>query len=81
MQKRTAVAFGSLVALVLATAPALAKNPNAQKTVDEKSALPSCHSYVQNPDGSWAPIPCQEVGMPPQTQHRAPARNEDDAPR
>jgi hypothetical protein len=77
MQKGIAVALASFAALAVATGPALAKNAGAQKA-EEKPASSSCHSYVQNPDGSWTPIPCQEVGAPPRTQHKSRGRDEDD---
>jgi hypothetical protein len=80
MQKGIATALASIAALAVAAAPALAKNAGAQKA-EEKPASSSCHSYVQNPDGSWTPIPCQEVGPPTQTQHKSRGRDEDDTDR
>ena len=78
MRKGIAVALASFAALAVAAAPALAKNAGAQKA-EEKPASSSCHSYVQNPDGSWTPIPCQELGAPTtHTQHKSRGRNEDD---
>ena len=52
---------GSLAALVLVAAPALAKNSDGQKTED-KQASASCQAYQQAPDGSWTPLPCGEMG-------------------
>ena len=75
--QRIAIIVGSLLALAIGTAPAPGKSPTAQKA-DEKTAPASCHSYVQNPDGSWVPIPCQEIGPPTQAQHKPPPRGEDD---
>ena len=77
MRKRIALALASFAALAVAAAPALAKNAGAQKA-EEKPASSSCHSYVQNPDGSWTPTPCQEVGAPTHTQHKSRGRDEDD---
>lgn len=77
MRKETSLALASLAALAVAAAPALAKNAGDRKA-EEKPASPSCHSYVQNPDGSWTPIPCQEVGAPPHTQHKSPGQGEDE---
>ena len=77
MRKGTAVALASLTALTVTAAPAPAKDAGAQKA-EEKPASSSCHSYVQNPDGSWAPVPCQEVGAPTHTQHKSRGRDEDD---
>jgi hypothetical protein len=69
---------GSMAALALLTAPALAKNSNAQKA-DDKPASSSCHAYQQAADGSWTELPCQELGSSGQTQHKPPQRgaNED----
>ena len=52
---------GSLAALVLVAAPALAKNSDGQKTED-KPASTSCKAYQHAPDGSWTPLPCGEIG-------------------
>jgi hypothetical protein len=80
MRKGTVIAFTSFAALAMAAAPALAKNAGDRKT-EEKPASPSCHSYVQNPDGSWTPIPCQEIGPPTPKQHKSKGRGEDDTDR
>ncbi|WP_213742784.1 hypothetical protein [Bradyrhizobium sp. dw_411] len=74
---------GSIAALAILTAPALAKNSNTQKTDDTSASTVSspCHAYQQAPDGSWNPVSCQEVGAPSQaqTQHRPASQgsNED----
>jgi hypothetical protein len=74
---------GSIAALAVLTAPALAKNSNTQKTDDASTSAASspCHAYQQAPDGSWNPVSCQEVGAQPQaqTQHRSAGQgsNED----
>jgi hypothetical protein len=66
---------GSIAALAVLTAPALAKNSNTQKTEENSASTASspCHAYQQAPDGSWNPVSCQEVGAPSQaqTQHRS----------
>jgi hypothetical protein len=82
MQKGFAVIVASLAALAVSTAPLQAKNSGDRKA-EEKPASQSCHSYVQNPDGSWTPVPCQEVGPPTHTQHKSPERGqgEDDTER
>jgi ABC-type phosphate transport system substrate-binding protein len=60
--------IGSLTALALAAAPALAKNAApAQKTEDSAS----CHSYQMAADGSWSVLPCHEAG---QTEHKPPPK-------
>jgi hypothetical protein len=77
MRKGTVIAFTSFAALAMAAAPAQAKNAGDRKA-EEKPASSSCHSYVQNPDGSWTPIPCQELGPPTHTQQKSRGRDEDD---
>jgi hypothetical protein len=79
MRKGFTIVFASVAATALATAPAMSatKNSGDQKA-EEKQDSSSCHSYVQNPDGSWTPIPCQEVGAPTHTQHKSSGRDEDD---
>ncbi len=67
---------GSMTALVL-TAPALAKNSNAQKA-DDKPTASSCHAYQQAADGSWTALPCQETGSRGQTEHKPPQRGTDE---
>jgi hypothetical protein len=75
---------GSIAALAVLTAPALARNSNTQK-IDDPSAAPassSCHAYQQGPDGSWTPLPCQELCTTSQAraQHESASRKaEDDA--
>ncbi|MCP3408175.1 hypothetical protein [Bradyrhizobium sp. CCGB01] len=63
---------GALAAATVLTAPALAKNSDAQKG-EEKSASSSCSAYQQAPDGTWEPLPCKETGErpQPQTQNRS----------
>jgi len=69
---------GSIAALAVLTAPALAKNSNTQKADDTSasSASPTCRAYQQAPDGSWTSLPCQENGSAPQpqTQHKSATR-------
>ncbi len=68
---------GSVTALAVLTAPALAKHSGAQKTDDKQDqASSSCHVRQQVADGSWTEIPCQEVGSDGQTQHKSATRNE-----
>jgi hypothetical protein len=72
---RTVRAFlGSLAAVALMTAPALAKSSNVQPT-DEKPASSSCHSLQQGPDGAWIEIPCQELGSPARPQPKPAGRS------
>jgi hypothetical protein len=79
---------GSIAALAVLTAPALAKNSHTQK-VDDTSASsasptsPTCRAYQQAADGTWTSLPCQENSSAPQaqTQHKSAARGpaEEDA--
>ncbi len=55
---------GSVAALAVLMAPALAKNSDVQKP-DEKSASSTCHSYQMAADGTWTALPCQELGISP----------------
>jgi hypothetical protein len=64
---------GSIAALAVLTAPALAKNSNtpeinAPSATAASPAASSCHAYQRAPDGSWNPVSCQELGAPSQTQ-------------
>jgi hypothetical protein len=71
--------FGGLTALALLTAPALAlaKNSHTQK-IDEQPASLSCQAYQQAADGSWASLPCQELGADVQPQRKSAARKTDE---
>jgi hypothetical protein len=50
------------------SSPGLAKNPETQK-VSEPAAAP-CSSYMLDADGTWKPIPCRELGSPPEQRTR-----------
>ena len=76
MRKGIAIALASFAALAMAAAPAPAKNAGDRKA-EEKPASSSCHSYVQNPDGSWTPIPCQEIGPSTHPPHKSSGQGED----
>jgi hypothetical protein len=69
--------FGGFIALAVLTAPALAKNTHTQK-IDEQPASRSCQAYQQAADGSWASLPCQELGAGAQAQHKSAARKTDE---
>jgi hypothetical protein len=73
----TPLIFGGFTTLVVLAAPALAKNSQPQK-IDEQSASRSCQAYQQAADGSWAPLPCQELGASGQAQHKSAARKTDE---
>jgi hypothetical protein len=68
--------IGSIAALTLAAAPALAKNAAPSQKSDDQSA--SCHSYQMGPDGSWTVLPCHEAG---QTEHKPPPKPGEQEPR
>ncbi|MET4261729.1 hypothetical protein ABIC09_006700 [Bradyrhizobium sp. S3.12.5] len=64
---------GALAAGAVLTAPAVAKNSDAQKGEDKAiSSSSSCSAYQQAADGSWEQLPCKETGerAQPQTQHK-----------
>jgi hypothetical protein len=79
MRRAIAIATGFAVALAALSSPVMAKNQNAPKAEEKPASTSSCHSYVQNPDGSWTAVPCQEFGPPTQTQHKSPGRGDDNA--
>jgi hypothetical protein len=81
MRIKNAIFFGSVTALAILATPSLARNSEAQKTNElpvSASPSPSCQSYEQAPDGSWKQLPCQELGSGAGTQHKPPARADDD---
>jgi hypothetical protein len=66
-------------ALMVLSAPALARNSNAPKNDDRSAASPSCHAYEQAADGSWKELPCQEgSASQAQTQHKSAAKTPDE---
>jgi hypothetical protein len=69
--------FGGFAALVMLAAPALAKNSHTQK-IDDQPASHSCQAYQQAADGSWAVLPCRELGANGQAQHKSVARKTDE---
>jgi hypothetical protein len=69
--------FNGFTALVVLTAPALPKNSQPQK-IDEQPASRLCQAYRQAADGSWAPLPCQELGAGGQAPHKSAARKSDE---
>ena len=58
---------GSIAVIAIATAPALAKNPNSNPSnanaqrADDRAVSQGCHAYQQAADGSWVELPCQQV--------------------
>jgi hypothetical protein len=81
MRIRHAIFFGSMAALAMLAAPALARNAEAQRTSEQPataSPSPSCQSYQQEADGSWKQLPCAELGSGSGSQHKPSAPNADD---
>lgn len=74
---------GALVAGAALTAPALARNSDAQKGGEKSASSSSCSAYQQAPDGSWEPLPCKETSerSQSQTQHKSGAQRGDQAER
>jgi hypothetical protein len=79
MRIATMIFAGSVCAL-LATLPALAKNPESRKSEDKQATSASCHAYQQAADGSWTEVPCLEPGTA-QTQHRPAAKGNEEEQR
>jgi hypothetical protein len=79
------VIAGALAVSATLAAPALAKNPDAQKGEDKSAASSSsCSAYQQAPDGSWEQLPCKETGergQPQQTQHKSGSQGADQSER
>jgi len=70
---------GAFAAAMALTAPALARNSDAQRGEDKSTSSSSCSAYQQAPDGSWEPLPCKETGerSQPQTRNRASQQGAD----
>ncbi|MGX4772186.1 hypothetical protein ACWAUC_20625 [Bradyrhizobium guangdongense] len=79
MRNAYLVFAGALAIGAALTAPAVARNNDAQRSDDRSTSSPSCSAYQQGPDGSWEQLPCKETGerAQPQTQHRAPTQGTD----
>ena len=82
MRISRSILLGSIVAVAVLTAPALAKTSNTQPTEATPVASSGCTSSQQNADGSWTERPCQELGQPaPPASHKSAARNVEPATR
>ncbi len=81
MRIRDAIFASIVAALALQTAPALAKHSEVKNsevtTPSEPSASSSCSALQKTADGTWARLPCQELGSPGQPQHKSAARTQD----
>jgi hypothetical protein len=69
--------IGSIAALALVAAPALAKNTAPPQKTEDQPVSASCHAYQMAADGSWAVLPCREAA---QTGHKPPPKNGEDEP-
>jgi hypothetical protein len=76
MRIKHAIFVGSMAALVLSAAPALAKNSDAPKT-DEQATSSPCSARQRTADGTWVQLPCQELGSPKPTPHKSATRSPD----
>ena len=76
MRIKHAIFAGTMAALASSTAPALAKHSVA-KTVSEPAAPSTCSAEQKTADGTWARLPCEEVGSPQQKPGRSAARSSD----
>jgi hypothetical protein len=78
MRNAYLVFAGALAISAALTAPAVARNNDAQRS-DDKSTSISCSAYQQAADGSWEQLPCKETGerSQPQTQHRSGTQGAD----
>ncbi len=70
-----AIFVGSVAALVSLTAPALAKHSDTQP--GEQSTSSPCSAEQRTASGTWAQIPCQELGSPQQTPRKSATRSPD----
>lgn len=73
MRKSGGLLFGSIAVLAVVSTPVLAKSQKA----DDKSSAPACSAYERAADGSWTPVPCQEIGSGGR-KHQEPKPSSDD---
>ena len=77
MRKSGGILLGSIAVLATLSTPILAKSSGAQKA-DDKSAV-ACSAYEKAPDGSWTPVPCQEIGSGGRKHRESKPENDDEA--
>jgi hypothetical protein len=77
MRKSSGILLGSTAALAILSAPVLAKSSGAQKN-DDKSGAAACSAYEKAPDGSWTPVPCQEIGPGSRKHQESKPPSDDD---
>jgi hypothetical protein len=73
MRIANALFVGSIAALL--TAPVLAKNSEAQKMEEDKSAPPPCHASIPAINGPGTQLPCEEVGSQAPAPRKPSARS------
>jgi hypothetical protein len=72
-----AIFVATIVALLAAAVPGLARNAEPPKA-SEQPAAASCHSYQMTSDGSWTELPCQELGAPTPSSKSSPRKTDED---
>lgn len=81
MRIKHAIFVGIVAVLASLTAPALAKNSNARNSDAQTPAEPptssSCSALQTTADGTWARLPCQELGSPQQPPRKSATRSSD----
>jgi hypothetical protein len=78
MRLGQAIFFGATAALLTLAAPTLARNSSANSHTAKAIEVPasaSCHAYQQAADGSWAQLPCQEMGSKAPAQPHSTAKS------
>jgi hypothetical protein len=78
MRLGQAIFFGAAAALLTLAAPTLAKNSSTNSHTAKATEAPassSCHAYQQAADGSWAQLPCQEIGSKAPAQPHSAAKS------
>jgi hypothetical protein len=79
MPIKHAIFAGSIAAIVSLT-PALARHSDAPKTSEQSTASP-CSALQRMADGTWTPLPCQELGSPKQTPRKSATQSSEQQPR
>jgi hypothetical protein len=78
MRLGQAIFFGAAAALLTLAAPTLARNSSTNSHMAKATEAPassSCHAYQQAADGSWAQLPCQEMGSKAPAQPHSAAKS------
>ena len=80
MRSGYALFLATTATLLTLAVPALARNADAQQSRDQPTAA-SCHAYQMTPDGTWTPVPCQEIGSSGAIQHKPASKSIDEEKR